>query len=233
MIKPSLLITSLSFCASLAFANPIGDINIMNQDTSQKEITKESLNEMIGDLKQGVALGDINSMFYLGFLYFNGATLKDGTLIKADKTQGLNLLFRAISLGSINALSVLTQKSLEESDILTLTQAVKVAQNSNNIDLEDKDYYSMMLASTVLDKNIQEADSIEVATKWLYEAEKKRPNAKMQYILASMYAKLGNQNAADYYLNKSCIDPTMESVCSQYKSNNSDSSSDAKTCPNF
>jgi DNA-binding XRE family transcriptional regulator len=75
----------------------------------------------------------------------------------------------------------------------------------------------MFLAGYILDTQADSGHAIEVATKWMYEAEKKRPNPKMQFLLAFMYQKLNNEQAGNYYLNKSCSHESLREQCRQFK----------------
>lgn len=228
----AMLLVSVSSANSVYSEVQMSTMDKQKQMPEQKALnTIQDYNSMVADLKQGAALGDSDSNFYLGFVYLSGITLKDGTIIKPNITEGTSILLNAISLGSAKALSVLAAKSIENADVVTLSETVKVAQSTDSIDIENKDYYSLLLASLILDKNSNEAIPIETATKWLFEAEKKRPTPKMQYILASMYAKLQNMNAANYYLNKSCsntqLDEQMQHMCKQFAG---DGGTNEETC---
>jgi TPR repeat protein len=233
-ILSPLVAAILLFASSSAndiYSEGIISTNKQEQAPNQKELNNlQDYNSMIEDLKQGAALGDADSNFYLGFVYINGVTLKDGTVVPAKVQEGKIILLHAISIGSTKALGVLAAKSIESSSVEQLTEAVKTAQLSDGINIENKDYYTLMLASLILDKNSDDANAIEVATKWIYDAEKKRPTAKMQYILASMYAKLQNIDAANYYLNKSCLDPQMNGLCQQFRSDSIDGGKSEQTC---
>ncbi len=188
------------------------------EQIKQKELNNiNDYNSMVKDLKQGITLGNLDSIFYLGVVYLNGVTLKDGTVVEKDEINGRGLLFKAIKQGSLKSLGVLAAKSISSLDISTFSTAVKIAQQSKFINISDKDYYSLMLASLILDADSNDANAIEITTKWIYEAEKKRPTPKLQFILASIYSKLGNINAANYYLNKSCSDKSMAKMCQEFK----------------
>lgn len=188
------------------------------EQIKQKELNNiYDYNSMVKDLKQGVSLGNLDSIFYLGVVYLNGVTLNDGTVVEKDEISGRGLLFQAINQGSLKSLGVLAAKSIGSLNISTFSTAVKIAQQSKYINIADKDYYSLMLASLILDTDSNDANAIEITTKWIYEAEKKRPTPKLQFILASIYSKLGNINAANYYLNKSCSDKSMAKMCQTFR----------------
>ncbi|MBW6487554.1 hypothetical protein [Sulfurimonas sp.] len=224
----SLLLLSTTLFASFNSLN--NDVLTNNSSVTQKELnTKKDFDKMITDLKQGASLGDVNSLFYLGFIYFEGVELKDGTKTKTDKEQAKELLNKAISLGSKEAAAFLMAKSLELKDVEMMTKTTKSIQASS-VPTMEKDYFSMMLASFILDYNVSSANSIEVAAKWLYEAEKKRPTPKMQLILAFMYQKLQNMDAANFYLNKSCTHEEMKETCEQIKKLGSQ---DEQSCQKF
>ena len=213
---------SLLLAASLLNANPIGS-NSLNlgevNSKSQKSLnTIKDYNSLINDLKQAASLGDTNSIFYLGVVYLNEVTLRDGTKIQADKVKAMKFLNKAVSLGSEKALSIVAAYCIKDLDVKSMTHTVKIVQQSPTFNTSDKDYYSMMLASLILDTSSLESNSIEVATKWLYKAEKIRPTYKMQYLLASLYSRIKNEKAANYYLNKSCQAKEMASICKTYKS---------------
>lgn len=186
-----------------------------NVASIQKQLnTKKDFEQMVADLQQGANLGDINSLFYLGVIYFNGVDLADGTKTEINQHKARELLLKAITLGSRESAAFLMAKYLESKDEVGMTNTVKIIQNSSS-NISDKDYFSMMLASFILDYNISSAEAVEVATKWLYEVEKKRPTPKMQLILAFMYQKLQNMDAANFYLNKSCAHKEMKETCEQ------------------
>jgi len=205
--------------SNILFLNASTDIYAMNNKSPmQKELNDlKSYKQMINDLKNSSTLGDVDSMFYLGFVYLNGAKLKDGTQIKGSIEKAYSILMKATKIGSDKSAALLIKYSLENNDLTLLKEVVKSIQTSKNYTLKDKDYYSQILASFILDSRSNDGDAIEIATKWLYNAEKKRPTYKMQFILASMYQKLGNMTAANYYLNKSCSNPHMKMKCSSYK----------------
>lgn len=188
--------------------------------TKQKSLnTIKDYRELVSELRKASAIGDIQSKTWLGGLYYLGTKLKDGTVIAPQRKRGTRLLYSSISGGSVQALSFLTMQYIHQKDVRSLTKIVKLAQESNEISLKDKDYFTSILASLILDTKSGDGMSLEVALKWLYRAEKKRPTPKMQFILANMYNMMGNKNAATMYLNKSCLHPSMEKICRRYKQN--------------
>lgn len=185
--------------------------------TAQKELnSKKDFDQMVKDLYNGANVGDIASLFYLGFIYYDGITLNDGTKIEPKKQEARNFLLKAISLGSKEAAAFLIAKELEEKNIESFTSVIKAVQTSS-IAKADKDYFTTILAGYILDYNILDSSAIEVSTKWLYEAEKKNPTPQMQFVLAFLYQKLQNIDAANYYLNKSCSNIEMKDMCEKIK----------------
>lgn len=205
-----IMLANISYASNLGMAK-----NSFTQTDSsvQKELkTKKDFEQMLRDLKKGAKLGDMASLFYLGFIYYDGITLDDGTKIEADRLQAKKNLLEAISLGSKEAAALLVAKEIESKKTEEVVITLSAIQNSN-VSVIDKDYFSMVLAGYVLDFDITDANAIEVATKWLYEAEKKRPTPKMQLLLAYIYKKLGNLDAANMYLNKACSHSEMKETC--------------------
>lgn len=194
------------------------DKGIQNNDGSQKELkTKTDLERMRADLARGAQLGDAESTFFLGYTYLNDMTFKDGSRVEKDTEKAKKLLEKAIKLGSNKAAAALINNNFKEKNIKELADTVKKIQEASLIQNEDKDYYSMFLGSYILDTNSTDANAIETAMKWMYEAEKKRNNPKMQFIMAFVYQKLGNEAAANLYLNKSCTNDSMKSQCANFK----------------
>ena len=220
----SLLFTTMLFSSRIETLSS-------NSGSGQKELNNISdYNEMIKDLKQAAMLGEKDSVFYLGFVYLNGVTLEDGTIIKPDVEKAKPILLVAISKGAPQALAVSFVKGMGLNDIEMITDALKAAQESPLISNEDKDYYSMLLGSYILDSKTFDANALETSVKWLYETEKTRPTYKLQYILASLYQTMGNDKAANYYLGKSCGHPEMSNTCKQYISTGEKTES---TCQKF
>lgn len=209
----------------------IGSVEQGNQVTQKKLNTIKDYKELIVDLKHGAALGDAKSLFWLGTIYYNGVNLKDGTRIKPQIKRSMPYFFDAIKKGSLQAFSFLSLKYIATSNVHNLSQIVKIAQNSTNISLRDKDYFSSVLASLILDSKNGDSQAIETSMKWLYKAEQERPTPKMQFILANMYNMLGNTSAANMYLNKSCANESMKSLCRRYQLNGS--KKDKSSCQNL
>lgn len=202
----------------------------------QKELnTKSDYIEMTGALKKAAALGNEDAKFYLGVVHYQGVPLKKGERIVKDKVKGEKLLYSGILDGSLKSLSFLVLNGIKNNDIAVLSKSIHTAQKSMNISNETKDYYSLLLAGHILD-NYEELKNnpelifyIEVATKWLYQAEKTRATDKIQYILANIYNALGNKDAANFYLNKSCQHDSMQKLCSQHQAGLTESS-DSDSC---
>ena len=239
MIKRILVSLSLSLLFSLdaMASNQVGGLKTFSSQTQSTTIKQRKLNtindykELVSDLKKAIVIGDMRSKFWLGTLYYSGAKLKDGTVIKPQKEKGLSLLYSAITAGYTQAFSFLSIQYIKQKDVGKLSKIVKLAQESKEISLTDKDYFSSLLASLILDTNSSDGVAIEVALKWLYQAEKKRPTPKMQFIIANMYNMLGNDAAAVMYLNKSCSNKSMETICGRYKRN--PLQENKSTCQNF
>lgn len=189
-----------------------------SENTQRTLKTKKDLVDLINVLKQSATMGDTDSLVYLGTIYLNGITLSDGTKIPSEPKKGEQLLFRASKDGSVKAIIVMMTNFTKNKNVKLLTRVVEDAQKNSTIDLKTKDYYTMLLAGVLLDKNSDDGLALEVSTKWLFKAEKKRPSPKMQFILANLYNKMNNTEAANYYLNKSCSNPSMNLICKQFKS---------------
>ena len=214
----------LSIASMLLMASTISSSNTALIGTSDRKIKEQQkklgsisdYREMIEDLKKGITLGDANSLFYLGVVYYKDMILLDGTKVKQQRDKAKKLLIDAIEQGNNKAVAFLVADAIQSKNINELVLAVRASQTSDMQNPNNKDYFSQLLASYILDNRINDAIAIETATKWLYEAEKIRPTAKMQFILASIYSMLKNKNAADYYLSKSCSSPSMQNMCKNF-----------------
>lgn len=213
------MIVTKIFLSILATTLTLYSMNITSSNViAQKKLNSmQDYNQMVSDLKSSSIMGNNKATMLLGTLIYNGIKLDDGTIIQENKIAGSLILQDSIFNGSIDALALLVMKSMANNDIDIFKNTIKVMQESTIIDNANKDYYTTLFAGYVIDNNINDSLAIEVATKWLYEAEQVRPTYKIQYILSGMYRKLNNIDAANFYFNKSCQAIEMKDICKKYK----------------